>query len=879
MALRKFASFEVSEILDVKGSLDKKRTASLDKVSDYRDYRTEDGYLYVRIRAISSRVNKNHDGWPSVELAGGPKVWQEIQARRQSSGGGPITVEASSKHKHGFSTFIGKPIFVDHHNSDPSRARGVIVDAKLNVQDAHTSSLDPYYSAEDCDPEHLPPTEVELLLEVDAKSFPKLAEAIVKGAENPDEGIDGFSMGCDVEKSKCSHCGKEATSPEEYCAHIVMKGADHDYTSKEGKRISKKSYENCYGIKFFEISAVFDPADETALTKEVKASLHRESEYLPPAGRIACPHCSGTGLNQGAVCPGCQGNGEIVAGQNVDGPHHMRPQDDPYLAPGQTPVGETMAFPDDPSFGTNQVHMPYTIPPRDLPDVAPWLDEYPRKLHGSVRTAENPLPQSDLTKAPSEVDTLRKEQICPVCGSDMDGEKCDVCGFIQPPDGLDNPDLQRARELDLSNQLEQQGDKVEIPSEDQSGIHGPEAPSETGESPAEGTYLTTRNRTGSSQVISDMRWTPKANPKVAAKINTAERPVKSSPTPATDEPNEVVTSDQTHPVTAAMQTAQQLIAAAQRNQENDMSDHRVAADPADSSGKAKERVNVKGIGGVDEDSNAEASRADKQVSPTGKGGIIEDTNAEASKPSEGSEELPTAGRNSDDAGFNKEKNQPQAPHTKTFDNSNEPGSAVTDKVFPASGEVKSHTVEAGDDRPFPHGDDALGGGGSAVKGVKPADPVGKADKRVDVTDHVTSPDNNSGPTKTWNGTGGNGVTRQKDPVTRGTLEGQPQQGGGVTSHIVAAMQLADAEVDLGLLSRDEKYARIAALEGEDEAVIRARLDTLSSVRTAGLVRQQRTAATEQGGIGRLPSFRRVASEAPAQPEPVDNELYDSALFG
>jgi hypothetical protein len=87
----------------------------------------DDDYLYVRCRAISSRVNKNNDGWPSEELASAYK------------------------------TFIGRPVFVDHNNDDPKRTRGVIVDSKLHVdEDEKLSSLDPYYST--APDNHKPPT-------------------------------------------------------------------------------------------------------------------------------------------------------------------------------------------------------------------------------------------------------------------------------------------------------------------------------------------------------------------------------------------------------------------------------------------------------------------------------------------------------------------------------------------------------------------------------------------------------------------------------------------------------------------------------------------------------------------------------------------------
>src|SRR3954447_5414012 len=91
-----------AEVLDVRSSPTQLgRTASLSKFSEYNDYRTDDDYLYVRVRAISSRVNKNNDGWPSEEL------------------------------KKSYTSFLNKPIFVDHNNHDPSRGRGVVVDAAL----------------------------------------------------------------------------------------------------------------------------------------------------------------------------------------------------------------------------------------------------------------------------------------------------------------------------------------------------------------------------------------------------------------------------------------------------------------------------------------------------------------------------------------------------------------------------------------------------------------------------------------------------------------------------------------------------------------------------------------------------------------------------
>lgn len=812
--ITKYATFESSEVLDLKGSKERIHTASLDKVSDYDNYRTDDGYLYVRIRAISSRVNKNHDGWPSIELAGDKDLFD----KHQSSLSDGFTVEASDGNKrHGFRTFVGKPIFVDHHNSDPSKARGVIVDAKLNVLgDGKTSSTgDDYWDKGDADPEHMPPTEIELLLEVDAKSFPKFAKAIKDGD------LDGFSMGCDVEKSKCSHCGNEATNPSEYCDHIQAKGASFDFVdSKTGKKTSKKSYENCYGIGFFEISGVFDPADETALAKEVRASVQKEGDIpivpdqmghvLP---EIKCPHCSGTGKNPAdGPCPYCGGQGFIdhpVAGEGV-------------MTPNQLDYRHVdLDTPTDPSI-LGPVHQ--------------------------GRTAENAEPQYNHIKAPEPVDTLRKERICPVCGSDMDSEKCDVCGYVEPPEGFDNPDLDKHQEV--QKQLDEQNGELTLEKEPLG------APEDSDLNvPQEGSYLQTRKGSRSSQLNNDMRWTPKVNSKVAGRINKVEKPLRPSLTPTTDEPNETVISDQTAPVTSTLRTARDMIEAAKRNKENKMADKTAdAATGAPDAASPDKRVDVEGVGGVDQASNEQAAKADAQVDVTGKGGTgVEGVEADEHQSIE---------ETSDNAGFDNGGNPGNnSGPTKTWDGTG--GNGVTRQTNPVTGKPfpESSVREGYDSGPV---DD--GGEGHATQGVQPVDPSGKADDRVDVTAPVTSPENNSGKTKTWNGTGGNGVNKQQDPVTN-----VPTKSDGINSHIVAAMKQADTEIELGILDKDQKYNRLATLMELSSEELAAEGRVTARVKTAGLSRQS--------AVTRLPSFRQAATvdETPA-PQEIDNTLQDSAVF-
>src|SRR5208282_2527462 len=205
------------------------------------------------------------------------------------------------------------------------------------------------------------------------------------------------------ERSKCSHCGHVATNPDEYCSHILMKGAHHDYKTADGKRISRRSYENCYGIHFFEISGVFDPADETALAREVRAGVINEGNFT-----------------KGSPEPG----------------------DDAYF--GGKPGASKEAF--------EAMKKQYGDKKGEEVYFATRNKKKGKSKDSAVHTAENPLPQSFETTAPEEVDTMRQEHNCPICGETMDGETCDVCGYVEPPKGMDNPDLTKARELQGDDQ-------------------------------------------------------------------------------------------------------------------------------------------------------------------------------------------------------------------------------------------------------------------------------------------------------------------------------------------------------------------------------------------------------------------------------------------
>jgi hypothetical protein len=291
---------------------------------------------------------------------------------------------------------------------------------------------------------------------------------------------------------------------------------------------------------------------------------------------------------------------------------------------------------------------------------------------------------------------------------------------------------------------------------------------------------------------------------------------------------------------------------------------KVAAEPVPAASPDK-RVDVEGVGGVEDASNEQASKADAQVSVDGVGG----TGVE--------------GVSADQEGVNVDQGDEHSKNiegtkTDTWSGTDRQTSPVGGDTFPSdagqgAGRWSANVHEAYDSEPFPKDDGNLSGG-SAAKGTQPVDPVGKADDRIDVLKPVTSPENNSGKTKTWTGTDGNGVTKQQDPVTNETLEGsdivdlQPRS----SKHIFSAIKLADLEVELGLIRSEEKYDRMAELEQKSAEVVEAELAYAAKVKTAGLKQPSKVART----AGRLPSFRSSsvsASTDEGKPEEVDESLF------
>lgn len=205
----------------------RKRLAS-DGFTTDEGWRPKPGYLYTVVRAISARVNQNWDGWPSSEL------------------------------KKSYKTFLGKPCFVNHENHDPTKARGVVVAARY-VE----NGMDKY---------------IEVVQEIDAERFPKLAHEIKTG------GLDSVSMGAEAGFTVCSYCHNKATDLDDMCDHVRNhKGKTlARFDKRTGKKEDVLVFESCHKISFFELSYVFEPADETAVaSKVVVAGLDKTAGDMP----------------------------------------------------------------------------------------------------------------------------------------------------------------------------------------------------------------------------------------------------------------------------------------------------------------------------------------------------------------------------------------------------------------------------------------------------------------------------------------------------------------------------------------------------------------------------------------------------------------------
>ena len=434
-------------------------------------YEPRDGYLYVRSRAISSRCNLNYDDFPADEIR---KSWR---------------------------SFIGKPVFVNHDNDDVVKARGVIIDAALH---------------DDLTPDGADDAWVEVLMEVDATSFPKLAQSILSGD------IERTSMGVDCEWSQCSVCDNVAFTEFDFCDHIPdMKGMT--YQRADGEVVLVR--EIVGGLTFFENSLlVEDPADPTAhfiavddrgvgvgsyrggLTRAAGrrrwaatttapdpfaqaaetisaaggTTVSTHGQAVPTSGyMVALPDrervIPASNLNDDSLRDYANTYRDDLMGDNrflggwvnegdvyLDVSEHMTDRGDALVEglrrnqkavwdlDNSNEIGGLDEFALAASV-KQSVHRFYIeIDPDDY-DVAELVAFIRSIAPGATMKSGMRRRAFGERTAPAQIETLDRRNVCPVCNeasASFDGEKCLVCGYIEPPEIFQDPNLEEAGNLD-----------------------------------------------------------------------------------------------------------------------------------------------------------------------------------------------------------------------------------------------------------------------------------------------------------------------------------------------------------------------------------------------------------------------------------------------
>lgn len=820
--LTKYADAEIVEITPLEAG-DLKKVASFEHLPE-DTFRTNDGYMYVKVRAISSRVNKNNDGWPVQELAGMnegdfrglvSKLDAEDSVTLSSEKLGRVLTanNIETRGEYGFKTFSGRPIFVDHNNTDPRRARGVIVDSLLYVEpSAKKYASDSYWSASPSN--HSPETWIELLLEVDARSFPKLAKEIKEGK------VNAVSMGCNVDFTKCSVCGNEAATTHDYCDHVKRKGVKH--IDKEGN--TKIAYEDCYGVNFFEISFVFDPADVTALTTgPIIAKTANDSMYWDNNDQQASKidptsgdkdWLKGLGIGWDSNASDDAYNRARVYGQKYAESVKAQLQQDPnlkYTLPVDDPEffdmmkDEVKAGPDTDDSKLREFFLQgFKGSMGDAPETDPLEMQFNTSPDQSDHDFLNDMgvkwAKTADTIAPSKIDTLRKEAECPFdikqCGMDESGQ-CDVCGYNKPPDGFGDPDIERSKEVQKkidkvreNEDFNQPGVAIKIDEDDsapaqnvserlrnmrkiltnaqirQINVQTKEIESEAMNKESEIILTASVEETPSDEKLQSLGWVVDATPEVPA----AEDGKK-----ATDDPRgQRVVDDQLAPVEAAKKEAMgesQLMTGEgdqtpqyQNFGTKPIKEHKPGSDP-----KAPKPTHSDGT----------QTKAEERPQFSGPGGNF---------PTEDIKE-----------------HQPGAP---------------TENSYPTPGTG-------------PNG----GNGAEGAPQFTTKDTGGKFLDQDGIAEHHPS----------------------------GIPSNPPESKS--SAHLFNSMKLAELEIELGLINGETKYARVAELESSTESDVVTRLNALSSVKEAGLKKHVEPVVAKTS----IPSFRSTGAAA-------SEVLPDEAIF-
>jgi hypothetical protein len=90
--------------------------------------------------------------------------------------------------------------------------------------------------------------------------------------------INAVSMGCSTAKTICSICGKESSTPEDYCQHLKSGNKGRFFVCADGKK--RKAVEVCKNNTFFDVSLVANPAFAGAVFRKILSSSEVSNQLL-----------------------------------------------------------------------------------------------------------------------------------------------------------------------------------------------------------------------------------------------------------------------------------------------------------------------------------------------------------------------------------------------------------------------------------------------------------------------------------------------------------------------------------------------------------------------------------------------------------------------
>ena len=295
MALRKYSSIKLASVITTEQEFDsvvgKHAVAASDHIVQ-KVVKFNPDFVYARFKAIGcicvDGPNANADGFPYSQFL-------------------------DTRAGYGYQSFIGKHAFVEHSSDNINNAIGNLHSAYLNRFDISKFGNKEWQILDD-DARHYilanrnlhEDGSIEVLMAVDRKLSPKIARMF-----ETDSPV-GCSMGTNIDYSECTICGNRAYTEENYCPHIKFsKGQNVLVPAKQISELVKngtikkewlpfilhraqdlkaiadgtrrmvyaKAFEVNYGLSFFELSIVANPAFHRGYKLEKIASMPDKKSF------------------------------------------------------------------------------------------------------------------------------------------------------------------------------------------------------------------------------------------------------------------------------------------------------------------------------------------------------------------------------------------------------------------------------------------------------------------------------------------------------------------------------------------------------------------------------------------------------------------------